>query len=92
MTDHSILWEMGYRPIASEAHATQLLRRELKRMRASQQRHGHLHGVDYPRLLSITPGTWYRFFRPDGARQAVLMVNPSACTPPAAANPTTPDK
>ena len=68
------LADRGYRRIASEAHATQLLRREIKRMRAAQQRHAHLHGADYPRLLSIRPGTWYRFIRSRGARQAALVL------------------
>lgn len=82
----------GFRRIASEAHATQLLRREIKRMRAAQQRHGHLHGVDYPRLLSIRPGTWYRFVRPRGARHAGMVLIQERKPTPSAEIPNPPEK
>lgn len=86
------LRERGYRRIASEAHATQLLRREIKRLRAAQQRHGHLHGADYPRLLAIRPGTWYRFVRSRGARQAGLVLIEYLKPTPSAEIPNPPGK
>lgn len=92
MTYGDWLRERGYRPIASEAHATQLLRREIKRMRAAQQRHGNLHGVDYPRMLSIRPGTWYRFVRSCGVSQAGLVLIREPEPTPSAENPNAPGK
>ena len=81
MTDHCILWEMGYRPIASEAHAEQLLRRQLKRMRGDQQRHTpHSHSgctaMSAEFLLRIRPGTLYRLLRRPGGWSDLLLITP----------------
>lgn len=95
MTDNSILWEMGYRPIASEAHAAHLLRRQLKRMRADQQRHTpHSHSgctaMSAEFLLRIRPGTLYRLLRRPGGWSDLLLITPGK--PAAAEIPNPPGK
>ena len=95
MTDHSTLWEMGYRPIASEAHAEQLLRRQLKRMRGDQQRYTpHSHSgctaMSAEFLLRIRPGTLYRLLRRPGGWSDLLLITPAQ--PSADRNPNAPGK
>ena len=52
----------GWQRIASDAHAAQLLRRELKHHAKMQQRNRSA-SWDYRRLLQIKPGNWYKFLR-----------------------------
>ena len=52
----------GYRQIASDAHAAQLLRRELKHHAQWQQR-SPTRKWDYRELLAIKAGNWYKFMR-----------------------------
>ena len=52
----------GWKKIASDAHATQLLRRELKHHAQWQQR-AKTRTWDYRTLLEIKPGNWYTFLK-----------------------------
>lgn len=52
----------GWRPIVSDAHANQLLRRELKHHAKWQQRCRD-HQLDCCRLLQIRPGNFYKFMK-----------------------------
>jgi hypothetical protein len=52
------LRKFGWQPIVSEAHAAQLLRRELKHHANWQQRDPD-RWWDYRRLLMIQKGNWY---------------------------------
>lgn len=65
----SVARKYGWRPIVSEAQATVLMRRELKRLRSRAQRRvskqSEVHRFDasytYEYLLCIKVGTWYKF-------------------------------
>lgn len=67
----SVARKYGWRPIVSEAQATVLMRRELKRLRSQYQRrhskkawpvHSWPQGVyDFSKVLNIKVGSWYKF-------------------------------
>lgn len=67
------LRKYGWKPIASDAHANQLLRRELKHHAKWQQR-GSDRQCDYRTLLAIKRGNWYRFLgNPRNAQCSILI-------------------
>jgi hypothetical protein len=70
-----ILLAHGWRKITSVAHANVLLRREIKRMNARQQRYGQ-QLVCFEWLLWIKPGVWFKFAR--GQHGAVLCLTESS--------------
>lgn len=57
-----VLLKYGWRKIASDAHALQLLRRELKHHEAWQQRTPGREW-NYNNLLAIQTGNWYHFMK-----------------------------
>lgn len=59
MASEDRLRKNGWRPIVSDAQASQLLRRQLKLLAKRQQRHGI--GIrDQRELLAIKPGNWWK--------------------------------
>ena len=67
--------QYGYQQIRSDAQAAQLIRRELKGLRAEQQRRLSIWGCDFDRLLRIKVGAWFKFHQhADGRRRKTLFV------------------
>ena len=56
------LKQFGWQRIASDAHAAQLLRRELKHHSRWQQR-DPTYRWDYRVLLAIKRGSWFKFLK-----------------------------
>lgn len=73
---HEFLRRNGYRLIASDAHAMQLLRREIKCQQREVERTRGRYVVDTGTLMAIRPGSWFRFWRSVNPLhgQATLMV------------------
>lgn len=73
---NEMLQRNGYRRIASDAHAMQLLRREIKCEQRQVERAGGRHVVNTWRLMLIRPGNWFRFWRSVNPLhgQAKLMI------------------
>lgn len=65
MDDRTVetLRAFGWRLIASDAHAAQLLRRELKHHAKWQQRSNGSRSWNYRNLLEIKSGNWYKFLK-----------------------------
>lgn len=79
MARHSTasLTNSGWRPIASDAHAAQLLRRELKYYSKWQQRDTqNTFAWDVRRLLAIKRGNWYKFLRNSRNRYCSIVIWP----------------
>lgn len=74
------LREFGYKPIASEAHAAQLLRRELKNLAKLSQKPG-VRSWSYHELLQIKRGNWYKFSKTLSGRRMLLSVSCEQITP-----------
>lgn len=66
------LRKFGYKPIASEAHAAQLLRRELKNLAKLSQK-PEVRGWYCHELLQIKHGNWYKFYRAFNGRRMLLV-------------------
>ena len=74
--DVKVLKKYGWRRIASDAHAAQLLRRELKH-HANWQQRDPARRWDYRDLLAIRAGNWYTFNRQSGNCSIVVWRMPS---------------
>ena len=80
MTLPETLARYGWRPIVSDAHAAQLLRRELKHHARHQQR-GSGVNWDYRTLLAITRGNWYKLMgNPDNGHCGILIWRMRQCS------------
>lgn len=68
------LFSAGYRQIASDAHAYQLLRRELKWQARVQRRQGegYCWCMDY--FKKFKPGNWYKFYRTKDGRRLHTLI------------------
>ena len=63
MLTRECLLSAGFREIKSDAHAYQLLRKQLKRMARYQQRNHDAKWNIPATLLAIKKGNWYRHLR-----------------------------
>lgn len=61
MTTRETLLSAGFREIKSDAHAYQLLRKQLKRMARYQQHNREAKWNIPATLLAIKKGNWYRY-------------------------------
>lgn len=51
----------GWRKIASQNHANNLLRRELKLLRKFNVGRGKIYDRELKKLFDIVPGIWYKY-------------------------------
>lgn len=66
------LRDKGYFKIKSDRQAYQLLRRELKKARATQFRCG-VRWVCWEYLLDVKPGMWVKFYRLTSGRTILVI-------------------
>ena len=70
------MMQYGYQQIRSDAQAAQLIRRELKGLRAEQQRRFPVWGCDFDWLLRIKVGAWYRLVTlPPVKRKRLIVID-----------------
>jgi len=80
----SVARKYGWRPIVSEAQATVLMRRQLKKLRSGAQRResqkSRMEGCwgqtayNYDGLLRIKVGTWYKFIKQVNGYSALQLL------------------